>query len=176
MPIATKIKSSIEYSVLASSRPAVRIPVKCIFHIPRVKFRTLRFTRDRVTNAATATAQRPARSARTRPVWRWTSRAWSSQMAKHCPSNRMGMKIPRGTVDATASPHAGGSQRYSAQGPMRRTPSTCTSISCNTDRAPLPHWSVTRHVEDTEDTHPRTDSYNLREKARCANRTTNVIF
>jgi Extensin-like protein C-terminus len=75
-----------------------------------------RFTRDRVTNAATATAQRPARSARTRPVWRWTSRASRSRMAKYCPSNRMGMNICVARSMPSASPHAGGSQRYSAQG------------------------------------------------------------
>ena len=94
-----------------------------------------RFTRDRVTNAAIATAQRPARSARTRPVWRRTSPASSSRMAKYCPSNRMGMNICVARSMPSASPHAGGSQRYSAQGPMRRMPSTCTSTSCNTGRA-----------------------------------------
>ena len=74
-------------------------------------------------------------SAHASGLWRWTSRASSSRMAKHCPSNRMGMNIFVPRSMPSASPHAGGSQRYSAQGPMGRMPSTCTSTSCNTGRA-----------------------------------------
>ena len=51
------------------------------------------FAQGRVMNAATATAPRMARSARTRPVSRSTSRASSSPMAKRWPSSPMGMSI-----------------------------------------------------------------------------------
>jgi hypothetical protein len=63
-------------------------------------------------------------------------RSWAPfRMAKHCPSNRMGTNICVPRSMPSASPHAGGSQRYSAQGPMRRMLSTCTSTCCNTGRA-----------------------------------------
>ena len=48
---------------------------------------------------------------------------------------KMGMNICVARSMPSASPHAGGSQRYSGRGPMRRMPSTCTSTSCNTGRA-----------------------------------------
>jgi hypothetical protein len=94
-----------------------------------------RFAPGRVTNAATATAPRPARSARTRPVSRPMSRASSSRMAERWPSSPMGMSICVPRSMPSASPHAGGSRRCSGRGRMRRMAITCTSTSCSTGRA-----------------------------------------
>jgi hypothetical protein len=96
--------------------------------------RSGRFAPGRVTNAATATAPRPARSARTRPVSRPMSRASSSQMVERWPSSPMGMSICVPRSMPSASPHAGGSRQL-GPGLMRRMPIACTSTSCSTGRA-----------------------------------------
>jgi hypothetical protein len=123
-------------AVLAFPPQASSAPTSSLRSLPaNSRSNSSRFAPGGVTNAATATARRRARSARTRPVSRPTSRASSSRMAERWQLSPMGMSICVPQSMPSASPHAGGSRRCLGRGPMRRIPTTCTSTSSSTGRA-----------------------------------------